>query len=323
MSRPLQATRGRAKTLATCFFLMIIVCLGLATSALAAAGGSPGVTWRNESYRPGTGWTTGEVGPYSEGDLVPFRLTVTNPNSTKSAVVGGFALQLTREAHGVAVFDSTTGWSGPLAPSTQDGLFGDMLRTTIPVGLTLAPGASVTFCFNGHLAVSTPSAPAAGMLNGSGVVGFSEVQGDGVGAFGKRVPVKVDARQGTLGTPAIKIVESSDAPASGVAADTRVTYTYTVTNIGDIAFLNAVVTDSKFGAVGTIAGPLAPGASQALMTEAVLTETTEDTSSVVASDRYGRQATDSTKCSVAVLSSARLFGSAFYDVNSNGAWDAG
>lgn len=312
----------RIRSAALCVGLAFSILLACVASAFAAAGGGASVQWRNEGFREGTGWTTGEIGPYNEGDLVPFRLTVTNSSSTKSAVVGGFSMQVTRQAHDVSVFDYTTDWSGPIAPSSQDGVSGDMLRTTFPAGMTLAPGQSATFTFKGHLALSAPGAPAAGLLNGNGVCGFSEVDADGVGAFGKRVPVKVNPRPGTLGTPAIDIAESSDAPTTGVAPGTTVTYTYVVTNVGDVALMNAVVTDSQFGAVGVIPGPLAPGASQTLTTQAILTETTEDTSSVVASDAYGREAADSAKCSVSVLSSARMFGFVYADWNANGARDA-
>jgi hypothetical protein len=254
--------------------------------------------------------------------MVPFRVTVTNPSSTKSAVVGGFSLQVTREAHGVAVFDYTTDWTGPLAPDTHDGVKGDALRTTFPAGMELAPGQSAVFSCLAHLAVSAPGAPAAGLLNGNGVCGFSELEADGVGTFGKRVPVKVDPRAGTLGTPAIDIEEYSDAATEGVSPGTSVTYTFVVTNIGDVPLTNAVVEDSVFGTIGTLPSVLAPGEAQSLSVSVVLTETTEDTSTVVAVDEYGREATDSSKCSVAVLNSARIFGSVFFDTDVNGAWDA-
>lgn len=306
------------------------ICLGMLTalvaggvaSAYAAPGGGTGVTWRNEGFRPGDGWTTGEIGPYQEGDMVPLRFTITNPSSSKSAVVGGFSLQVTHEAHGVTVFDYTSDWAGPIAASSKDGVIDDALRTTFPAGMVLAPGEAVVFSCLAHLAVSTPSAPAAGLLNGNGVCGFSELDADGVGTFGKRVPVKVDRRSGTLGTPAIDIETHSDAAPSGVPAGTSVTYTFVVTNIGDVVLHDAAVTDSEFGAIGTILGDLAPGETRSLTHTAVLSETTEDIATVIASDVYGRQATDSSKCSVAVLSTARVFGSVFADDDKNGAWDA-
>lgn len=316
--------RGVPRTLLACASLAALVTvLILATAASAfAASTSNGLNWRNEGYSTATGWTTGEIGPYNEGDLVPFRLTVTNPGKA-SAVVGGFSLQVSAFNHGCAIFDYTTGWTGPLTASSQDGLVGDMLRTTFPAGLTLAPGASATFNFKGHLAVSTVAKPAAGMINGNGVVGFSKVDAAGVGAAGKDVPVKVNARQGTLGTPSVGVVESSDAPTTGVAPGTTVTYTFVVTNTGDVPLVNAVVTDSVFGTVGTIPGPIAPGASATLTVTAVATQTTSDSATVLANGVYGSAATASSNMTVAVLTTARIFGSDYADLNGNGAWDAG
>lgn len=315
--------RRRRLSLALIVLTALLLLGGAATAFAGPAASDSHVQWRNEGFSDAKGWTTGEIGPYDEGSLVPFRFTVTNPSNTKSAVVGGFSLQVTSEAHGVAVFDGTTDWTGPLAPSSQDGVFGDMLRTTFPAGLTLAPGQSATFTFNGHLATSTASRPAAGMLNGNGVCGFSEIDADGVGSFGKRVPVKVNARAGLLGTPAIDLAESSDAPSSGVPAGMTVNFIYVVTNIGDVTLYNASVSDAQLGAVGMIPGSLEPGESRTLHATRVLTETIADSASVVAVDGLGREATDTEEFTVSVFSSARVFGSVFEDRDYNGAWDAG
>ena len=322
MRRP-RSLRGKPLMVLGLIGLSALIFLGTVGVAFAAGASGANVTWRNEGFSTAKQWTTGEIGPYAEGSLVPFRLTVTNPSNTKTAVVGGFSLQVTHEAHGVAVFDYTSGWSGPLSPSSQDGVSGDMLRTTFPAGLVLAPGQSATFSFQGHLAVSSVGHPAAGMLNGNGVCGFSEVDADGVGAAGKRVPVKVDARTGTLGTPAVDIAESSSAPTSGVAAGTNVTFTYVVKNIGDVPLYDAVVADAELGSIGTIAGPLAPGASQTLTTSKALSQTISDTATVSAHDDSGRQTTDAVGFTVSVFSSARVFGSVYLDSDANGAWDAG
>lgn len=314
---------GKLTAGAALLALAVVLTLSGVATAFAAPQNGTGLNWRNEGLSADKDWTTGEIGPYDEGSLVPFRLTVTNPSSTKPAIVGGFALQVTAQNHDVAVFDYTTGWAGPIQPDSQDGLVDDMLRTTFPAGLELAPGQSATFTFMAHLALSTAARPAAGMLNGNGVVGFSEVDAPGVGAAGKRVPVKVNARQGTLGTPAIDIVKSSDAPDTGVHAGTVVHYSFVVTNIGDVPLVNAHVTDDVLGDVGTIAGPLAPGESVTLSTEAVAAETMTGVATVLAYDALGRPATASSTLTVHVLSSARIFGSAFYDTYYvNGAWDA-
>jgi uncharacterized repeat protein (TIGR01451 family) len=313
---------GRLSASAVLIGLVVLVVLSGVESTFAAPQGGTGLNWRNEGYSASAGWTTGEIGPYDEGSLVPFRLTITNPSNTKSAVVGGFSLEVSAQNHGVAIFDYTSNWTGPMQPDSQDGLAGDMLRTTFPAGLSLAAGQSATFTFMAHLAVSTAGRPAAGMINGSGVVGFSEVDAPGVGAFGKRVPVKVNPCQGTLGTPAVDIVKSSDAPASGVRAGTVVHYSFVVTNIGDVPLVNAHVTDDVLGDIGTIAGPLAPGASVTLSAQAVAAETITGVASVLAYDALGRPATATSTLTVSVITSARIFGSAFFDGNMNGAWDA-
>jgi hypothetical protein len=295
---------------------------GAAFSA-PAQGTAVNVNWRNEGYQPQKGWTTGEIGPYAEGTYVPFRFIVTNPSTSKSAIVGGFSLQVTAEAHGVQVFDGTSSWTGPVVPSSQDGPVDGMLRTTFPAGLQLAPGESVTFEYKAHLAVSTPAYPAAGMLNGNGVNGFSELDAAGAGAFGKRVPVKVAGRAGTLGTPTVGITKTSDAPPEGVRAGTPVTYKYVVTNMGDIPLLDVAVIDDKLGVIGSVDGPLAPGASVTFSGSATLHETTTNLGTVTAIDEYGREVSDTAELTVPLLTSASIFGHVFKDSNGNGAQDAG
>jgi len=160
------------------------------------------------------------------------------------------------------------------------------------------------------------------MLNGNGVVGFSEVDAAGVGTFGKRVPVKVNDRQGILGTPAIGIVKTSDAPASGVRAGTEVQYTYTITNLGDVALFNAHVVDDQLGVVGDIDGPIEPGTVLTLTEYAIADQTTTSKVSVTAFDELGREASGTSELTVSVITSARIFGSYYLDFNANGAWDA-
>jgi hypothetical protein len=321
----LHPSHQRTKFTRVAVGLLVLVLALMVSGVGTAVGGqssSSGLQWRNEGFRPDIGWTTGEIGPYPEGSLVPFRLTVTN-SGTKATTVGGFSLQVTSQAHGVSVFDSTTDWTGPIAPSSQDGAADNWLRTTFPAGMTLAPGASATFTFKGHLAVSTPGHPAAGMINGNGVCGYSEVDAPGVGNAGKRVPVKVSPGSGTLGTPAVDILKTSDAPVAGVAPGTSVTYSYKVVNIGDVPLYGAVVTDDKLGDVGTIPGPIAPGGFATLSATAVLAETTTNIATVTAGDGHGRDVSDSAQLTVGVFASARIFGSSFDDANFNGAWDAG
>lgn len=321
LTRHLGARFRRQMALVVCSAVVLALSgAGTALSAPAGQVSAGNVQWRNEGYDLVKGWTTGEIGPYAEGSSVPFRLIVTNPSTSKSAVVGGFSLQVTAEAHGVAVFDGTTDWTGPIAPSSQDGLADGMLRTTFPAGLALGPGESATITFKGHLALSTPARSAAGLLNGNGVNGFSEVDAAGAGAFGKRVPVKVASAQGTLGTPAVGIAKTSDAPATGVPAGASVTYTYVVTNLGDVPLLNLAVSDDVLGPIGSVPGPLAPAAAVQFTRTAVLGENTTNVGSVAAVDRYGREVSDTAELTVAVITSARILGHVFEDSNGDGSW---
>jgi len=68
--------------------------------------------------------------------------------------------------------------------------------------------------------------------------------------------------------PAINLVKlAGNAPDGGilyVAPGAEVVYTYAVSNSGDTFLGNLVVTDNVIGAVGVVAGPLAPGATATL-----------------------------------------------------------
>jgi uncharacterized repeat protein (TIGR01451 family) len=72
----------------------------------------------------------------------------------------------------------------------------------------------------------------------------------------------------TAVTPGITLVKTANATADGAVGYTiagkPVVYQYQVINSGNTYLTNIVVTDDKLGAVGVIAGPLAPGASRTL-----------------------------------------------------------
>jgi len=324
--RPIESLIASRRRLAAVAVLAMALAFVGGTTALAAP--SPrehtvNVQWRNEGFSAKKGWTTVEIGPYAEGDLVPFRLTVTNPSKTKTAVVGAFALQVTSFAHGVTFFDYTTEWGGAIAPATQDKAVRGWLRTTFPAGLKLAPGQSATITFKAHLAKSTPGRPAAGMRTRNGVRAFSVVDAPGVGFFGRWVSVKFARTPRILPKSAVAIVKTSDAPTTGLSKGAGVTYSYVIANVGDEPLLDIVVADDKLGEVATTPGPLAPGASLTFTRTAVLIETTTSTATVTAQDQYGRTVSDSAQLTVPVLANARLFGFSFDDLNRDGAWEQG
>jgi uncharacterized repeat protein (TIGR01451 family) len=71
-----------------------------------------------------------------------------------------------------------------------------------------------------------------------------------------------------LTAPAITVVKTAAGAADGatlsVLSGSNVVYAYAVINSGDVALTNIVVNDDVLGSVGTVTGPLAPGATNIL-----------------------------------------------------------
>jgi len=86
----------------------------------------------------------------------------------------------------------------------------------------------------------------------------------------------------------ISVVKSSDAPEGGVLAGSEVTYTYVVTNTGQVTLYDIVATDDKLGVVGE-AATLAPGESVTFTVTTVLDETTTNVVVVTGKDKDGNQ----------------------------------
>ena len=91
--------------------------------------------------------------------------------------------------------------------------------------------------------------------------------------------------------PAIQVVKTSDAPNGIVAIGTLVTYTYVVTNVGDVDLFDIVVTDDKLGVVGTLE-MLAVGASETFTASAVLENTTTNVVVATGEDKNGDEVSD-------------------------------
>ena len=87
-------------------------------------------------------------------------------------------------------------------------------------------------------------------------------------------------------TPAIRLVKTAGTAPDGetytLCGAHIVTYTYTVSNTGYTWLKNLAVTDDKLGAVGTVAGPMAPGASETLTADAMVSSGVTNTGTVVA-----------------------------------------
>ncbi|HZL03810.1 MAG TPA: hypothetical protein VFE45_00050, partial [Coriobacteriia bacterium] len=92
-------------------------------------------------------------------------------------------------------------------------------------------------------------------------------------------------------SPAIQVVKTSDAPDGIVERGALVTYTYVVTNIGDVDLFNVVVTDDKLGVVGTLE-MLAVGASETLTASANLNDTTTNVVVATGEDKNGEEVSD-------------------------------
>ncbi len=123
----------------------------------------------------------------------------------------------------------------------------------------LAPGQSTVF-------YETSSIPAS-------VTNIGVVQANPVTQFGNDLPnlplvTDLDDAVVVVVRPAVNLVKrAGDAPDGGVkyaAPGGQVVYSYAVSNAGDTYLGSLVVTDNVIGAVGTIPGPLAPGASATL-----------------------------------------------------------
>ena len=123
----------------------------------------------------------------------------------------------------------------------------------------LAPGQSTVF-------YETSSIPAS-------VTNIGVVQANPVTQFGNDLPnlplvTDLDDAVVVVVRPAVNLVKlAGDAPDGGVkyvAPGSLVVYSYAVSNAGDTFLSALIVTDNVLGAIGTIPGPLAPGASATL-----------------------------------------------------------
>ncbi|MCX7818841.1 MAG: DUF2341 domain-containing protein [Kiritimatiellae bacterium] len=133
---------------------------------------------------------------------------------------------------------------------------------------------------------------------------------------------------------AVKIMKTAGtAPDGGVhwfVPGTAVTYRYVVINTGELPLVRLTVTDDRLGVVGTIAGPLMPGATSVLTkVSGPLSAGVTNIGSVVGhpADPQGREIPGAppvrSNDPAVVMPLAAIGDRVWYDVNRNGVQDAG
>jgi len=102
----------------------------------------------------------------------------------------------------------------------------------------------------------------------------------------------------TVISPSVSIVKT--ASPTKVTAGTNVTYTYKVTNTGNIRLNNCAVTDNVYGPIGSTQSPLAPGASATLNKTAIVSANVTNTGTVTCNHQLG-QVSNSSSATVRVI----------------------
>lgn len=173
----------------------------------------------------------------------------------------------------------------------SDSLIGDLSGSFAD---TLAVGAKESHEFTRTVSAS----------DGNAVTNKVTASGSGVDS---ETPVNADAEcTTTIVHPAIQIVKTANP--TTITGSGTVTFTYVVTNTGDTPLSNISVDDDILGHIGTVAGPLAPGASVTL-TRAVTVNTSSPTRNVgtaVGHDNYGHTVSDTDDAVIAVVLGRKL-----------------
>jgi uncharacterized repeat protein (TIGR01451 family) len=130
----------------------------------------------------------------------------------------------------------------------------------------------------------------------------------------------------------IRLIKTAGTAADGTAwiisapFPVNVLYTYEVTNTGDFALIDIVVTDNLLGYICAIPGPLAPGASDTCTKTAPISEDTQNlgTATGTAVDAQGNPVgTVADDDDALVLTRGRIGDFVWWDVNFNGVQDPG
>lgn len=188
-----------------------------ASMASVVLGTSSKLSFTFEGVRKSSGWVTGNLKEYDEGNWVPYRVVLHNSDGVNSVSVPAISIVHDHyvSASNAIMFDATRGWgyyitsttpasgdpwlpSGTaLTPASQDvpqgGVWGtgSKIKTSFNSGvIVIPPGEYAVLYFQAHLAVTvhwnqqTPARGGAGYVSGSS--GHASLSISGVGA--KTVP---------------------------------------------------------------------------------------------------------------------------------------
>ncbi|MHB1450755.1 MAG: SdrD B-like domain-containing protein [Coriobacteriia bacterium] len=185
--------------------------------AAVVPGTSTNLSFTFEGVRKSSGWITGNLQSYDEGEWVPYRVVIENKDTENSVSVPATTIQLDHFTGTGIMYDRTRSW-GTYTTSTEP-VLGDtwypvttaaiptsqdvpvnpatlgtaeLIKTSFAEGyLVIPPGEYGVLYFQAHLAVTaywnmqTPSRNGAGFVAGSS--GHGSLDMDGIGA--KTVPV--------------------------------------------------------------------------------------------------------------------------------------
>jgi len=190
----------------------------------------------------------------------------------------------------------------------------------------LLPGASVNY--------TCTMTPTATVTNTAATTG-TPADTNGVPLPGIPAPTAQDDAVVQVLTAGIDLVKTAGSAADGATlvleqpAPVNVTYSYRITNTGTSYLKNITVSDDKIGAICTIAGPLAPGASTTCTASVLISAdvTNTGTATGTSTDAAGTpirglsNPTDSDQAKVEFR--GRLGDWVWWDKNENGLQDAG
>ena len=180
-------------------------------------GTSTNLSFTFEGVRKSSGWITGNLQSYDEGEWVPYRVVIENKDTVNSVTVPATTVQLDHFTGTGIMYDRTRMWgtyttavepalgdsrspaTTAASPSSQDAPVNpatlgtaELIKTSFAAGyLTIPPGEYGVLYFQAHLAVTAYWNMQTPVRNGAGFVSGSSGHGslDMVGIGAKTVPV--------------------------------------------------------------------------------------------------------------------------------------